>query len=207
MSFLRSLATFLLSFIFVSFILMAITSYNIGNLIQKNSIKNFIISESLKFTDKECENQCNQYLEYKEECMQLCHEELENQIKTGVNKAVDEVYQKQFFSISLDFLALFLSQYFLFLFLGILSGILLIFASKTPFLTFGKNFISISVSLIASSFIPQFITASVNLPFNLGEAISNYFSQSFNQQMIYGIIFLVVGILLIIINYAIKKLK
>lgn len=207
MSFLRGLSSFLLSFVFVTFILLAITSYNIGSLIQKNSIKNFIASESLKFVDVECEKQCDQYPEYKEECMQACKEDLRNQIEFGVNKAVNEVYQKQFFNISLDFLALFLSQYFLFFLLGVLSGILLIFVSKTPFLTFGKNFVSISISLIASSFIPQFITASVNLPFNLGEAISNYFLQGFSQQMNYGIIFLALGVILIISHFLIKKFK
>jgi tetrahydromethanopterin S-methyltransferase subunit D len=49
--------------------------------------------------------------------------------------------------------------------------------------------------------------ASVNLPFNLGEAIKDYFSPSFNQLMNYGIIFLIIGIILIIINYLLKRRK
>jgi hypothetical protein len=207
MSFLRSLAVFIISLIFVSTILMAITAYSIGNLIQKESMKDFIKVESMQFIDQQCQENCNQYTEYKEACIQLCIADLTNQTQTGVDKAVDEIYQKQIFNTNLEEISFLLSQYILFAVIGIFSGILLLIASKTPLLTLGKDFISIAISLFISSFTPQFMMASVNLPFNLGEAIKDYFSPSFNQLMNYGIIFLIIGIILIIINYLLKKRK
>lgn len=208
MPFLRSLATFILSFLFATSILMAITSYNIGNLIQKESIKNFIKSESLKYVSQQCENQCDQYPEYKELCVQRCLAETTNQTEVGVNKAVDDIYQQKLLDmVSLDEASSLLSQYLLFLVIGVICGVLIFFASKAPFKTLGKDFISISISLFISSIIPQFIIASVNLPFDLGQAIKDYLSPSFSQLMSYGIAFLVAGIVLIIINYLLERRK
>jgi len=207
MPFLRSLAVFLLSLTFVMTVLMAITSYSVGGLVQKSSIKDFIKSESGKFIDQQCQSQCEQYPDYKNTCIQLCTAELTNQTQAGVDKAVDEIYQKQFFNVTLDELSSLLNQYILFLIIGVISGILLLFASRTPILTLGKDFISVAISLFISSFTPKFIIASVNLPFDLGKAISDYFSPSFNQLLNYGIIFLVIGIVLIIINYLLSRRK
>ena len=188
-------------------VLMAITSYSVGGLVQKSSIKDFIKSESGKFIDQQCQENCKQYPDYKDACIQLCITELTNQTQSSVDKAVNEVYKQKFFGISLDEISSLLIQYFLFFIIGIVFGILLLVASKTPFLTLGKNFISIAISLFISSITPQFIIASVNLPFNLGQAIKDYLSPSFNQQMYYGIILLITGIVFVIINYILSKRK
>lgn len=207
MPFLRSLTVFILSLIFTFSIFIAITSYNIGNLIQKESIKNFIKSESTKYLNQECQNQCSQYEDYKDACIQLCLTELINQTEISVNKVVDDIYQQKFFDMTLDEVSLFLSQYILFAIIGIFSGILILIASKTPFLSLGKNIISVSISLFISSIAPQFMLASINLPFNLGKSIKDYFFPSFNQLIYYGIILLIIGIILVIVNYVIKKKK
>ena len=208
MSFLRSLAVFFLSLIFTSSVLLTISSYNIGNLVQKNSIKNFIRTESSKYINQECDSRCNEALEYKETCVQLCLAEATNQTEASINSAVDSIYQQKFFNaVSLDDLSFFLTQYFLFLIIGIVSGILLTIASQTRFLTLGKNFITISVSLFISSVTPEFIMASINLPFNLGQSIKDYFFPNFSKLTYYGITFLIVGVALIVINYLLERKK
>lgn len=208
MSFLRSLTVFILSLIFTASIFTALTSYTIGNLIQKNSLKEFIKSEvSTDFINSQCQDKCSQYTDYKETCIQLCITELTNQTQTSINKAIDEIYQQKFFNITLNEISSALSQYILFFVIGTISGILLLIAPKTPLLTLGKNFISISISLFISSITPQLLIISTNLPFNLGEAIRNYFSSGFNRQIQFGIILLVTGIVLTLIDYYIKRKK
>jgi hypothetical protein len=208
MSFARSLATFILSFLFVSSILFAITSYNIGNLVQKVSIKIFIKSQSTNFIDQQCEENCKDYPDYKDLCIQQCLAEATNQTESGISKAVDEIYEQKFFDLAtLEDISSLLTHYLLFLIIGIVCSILIFVASKTPFQTLGKGFISISISLFISSVTPQFMLASINLPFDLGKAIKDYFFTGFNQLIYYGIAFLIVGIILIIVNYLLAKRK
>jgi hypothetical protein len=208
MSFARSLAVFVLSFIFASSILMGITSYNIGNLIQKKSIKVFIKTESMSFINDQCKENCAPYPEYKDLCIDQCLATLTNETESSVNKAVDGIYQQKLANwVSLDELASFMSQYVLFFVIGIIVGIMILIASKTPFLTLGKDFISIAISLFISSVTPEFMLASINLPFDLGKAIKEYFSPGFRYLLYYGIIFLAVGIILIIIDHFLEKRK
>jgi len=208
MPFLRSAASYMLSFIFVTSILLAITSYNIGSLIEKDSIKNFIrLQMGPDFIKNQCQDKCEQRQEYGENCTQLCIADLTNQTEIGIDKTLDEIYQKKFFNLDLDDFTTFLGNYLLFAVVGIISGILLLFASLTPLSTLGKNLISISISLFISSILPQFMTTSVNLPIDLGKAVNDYFSSGFNEQIIYGIIFLVSGLVLILINYYLNKRK
>jgi len=204
----RSLAIFVLSFLFVSFILFAITSYNIGKLIQKESMKNFIKAQSMSVINQQCEEECKNYPDYKDLCIEQCLKETTNQTEAGINKAIDDIYKQKLADLTtLEELSSFLSHYILFLIIGIVCGILMFVASKTPFQTLGKGFISISISLFISSVTPQFIMASINLPFDLGKAIKDYFFSSFNQLMYYGIAFLIVGIILIIINHLLERRK
>jgi uncharacterized membrane protein len=171
-------------------------------------MKRFIGSQfSSDFINKQCQSKCDQYQEYRENCIQNCVSDLTNQTQAGIDKALNEIYEKKLFNFSLNDFTSFLSNYLLFAVIGIISGILLLFVSPTPFSTLGKNFVTISVSLFISSIIPLSVTASVSLPVDLGKAISDYFSSSFNQQLIYGIIFLVSGIVLILINYALSRRK
>lgn len=208
MSFARSLAVFVLSFVFVSSILLGITSYNIGNLIQKKSIKVFINTESMSFINDQCEENCAPYPEYKDLCIDQCLATLTNETESSVSKTVDDIYQQKLANlVSLDELASLLSRYVLFFVIGIIAGVLAFIASKTPFLTLGKDFVSISISLFISGVTPEFMLASINLPFDLGKAIKEYFSPGFRYLLYYGIIFLAVGIILLIINHFFEKRK
>jgi len=207
MPFLRNFIVFILSFIFTTSVLIAITSYNLGGLIQIDSFKNIIKTESVNFIDEECQEKCGHYTDYKEACTSLCQKELNDQIQETANKAIDEIYKTRIFNISLEEVFYFISNYILFAFIGIFSGIFLLFASKTPFLTTGKNFIMISFTLFISSATPYLLLASSSLPIDLGKIIKDYFSSGFNQQIQYGFVFLIVGIFLIIINYIINRKK
>jgi hypothetical protein len=207
MSFWRSAASYVLSFIFATAIVLSITSYDIGNTIEKNSIKDFIRFEmGPSFIKEQCQNKCSQYQD-KEECNQFCISDLTNQTQLGIGKTLDEIYDKKLFGITLNEFILFLNNYPMFAAIGIVAGILLLFASITPLSTLGKNFVTISVSLFISALIPYFMTASVNLPLDLGGAMGNYFSSGFNQQIVFGIIFIAAGLILILINYALDRRK
>jgi hypothetical protein len=188
--------------------MLAITSYNIGALIEKDSMKRFIGSQfSSDFINKQCQSKCDQYQLQRESCIQTCALDLTNQTQVGIDKALNEIYEKKFFNFSLNDFTSFLSKYLLFAVIGIISGILLLFVSPTPFSTLGKNFVTISISLFISDILPQLMTASVNLPLDLGQSINDYFSSGFNHQLIYGIIFLIAGIVFILINYYLNKRK
>jgi uncharacterized membrane protein YwzB len=205
MSLLRSLAVFILSFTFITAVLFALTSYDLDKVVQKDAIKGFIRIQGLKHVDDQCQEECSQ--NPYESCLSDCKIQKTNQIQTGVDKAVDELYDKKIFGVTLEELSSFLSYYLLFAAIGIFSGILLFFASENPFSTIGKDFITIAVSFFISSLTPDFVTASVNLPFDLGRAISDYLSPAFSQQMNYAIVFFVAGIIFIVVDYLLAKRK
>ena len=207
MSFLRSLSVFILSLIFTSFIFIAITSNTLGTLIQKESIKVFLGTEGKKFTSLQCEEDCKQYSGNQAECLQSCEADLTNQTSVVVDKATDEIYQRNFFGFNLNETSSAASDYFAFLIIGIISGVLLMVASKTPFSTLGKNLISIAISLFILVLFMYSIMIYVNLPLNLGKDFLSYLSPGFDQQIKYGIILLVAGIVLIVINYDVNRRK
>ena len=205
MSLLRGLAVFILSSIFILSVFMAITAYTLAPLIQKDSITAFFRSASLSVVNDQCQKDCSQYTDYKDTCLQTCPTELTNQTETGVDDAVNSIYQQKFFGVTLEQMSALLSQYVLLLVIGIVTAVMLLFVSKNPFSTLGKDFATLAASLFISSFTPQFIIASVNLPFNFGDAIKNYFSAGFNQQFQYAVVFMVSGIILIVIDYLLSR--
>jgi len=162
----------------------------------------------MSYIDQQCQEKCNEYPDYKDLCISQCKLEVANQTESSINKAIDEIYQQKIANlVTLNELSSFLTHYILFLIIGIVCGILAFIASKTPFQTLGKGFISIAISLFISSVTPQFIIASISLPFDLGTAIKDYFFSGFSQLMYYGIAFLAVGIILIVVNYLLDKRK
>lgn len=205
MSLLRELAVFILSSTFILSVFMAITAYTIGPLIQKDSVTTFLKSESLSVVSNQCQKDCNNT--DNDTCLQTCSTELTNQTKTGVDDAVNSIYQQKFFGVTLEQMFVLFSQYFLFLVIGIATAVLLLLISKNPLSTLGKDLVTLAASLFISGFTPQFIMASTNLPFNVGDAIKNYLSAGFNQQLQYAVVFLVVGIVLILISYLLGKRK
>ena len=176
-----------------------------GNLIQKDSIKGFLNIEGTKIIGLECENQCSQSTENITECLQECQTYLSNQTGVLVDKATDEIYQRKFFGVSLNEVSSTTSNYLIHLIIGIVFGLLLFVASKTPFSTLGKNLISVSISLFILVIFMRTILVIVNLPLNIGKDFIDYLSSGLDQQLIYGIVLLITGIALLIVNYIIKK--
>jgi len=207
MSVLRSLAVFLISILFTFSAFMTVTSYTLGDLIQKDNLKTFIKVElSPSLLEEQCEDHClNLTEEQKQTCIELCVSELSNQTEGAVNKAVDEVYEKEFFNVSINDLASFLKQFILFAVLAIISGTLILVLSEAPLISLGKNLISVSISLFIAGFSPNLLMVSSNIPFE--EVFSSYLAQGLDQQTFFGIIFVVIGIVLLITDYIIKRRK
>jgi len=212
MSVLRGLAVFLISTVFTFATLTAITSYTLGDLIQKENLKTVIKSEltsSPNLIEQECENNCLNFTgELKQTCIQLCISEFTNQTEKAmneVNKAIDEFYEKEFFNISMNDLVSVFKQFILFVVLSIISGALILIVSKDPLISLGKSLISVSIPLFVVGFLPSLFMVFSNIP--IGNIFSNYLAQGFDQQTLFAIIFVVIGIALIITDYLIKRKK
>lgn len=215
MSVLRSLAVFLISILFTFTVFMTVTSYTLGDLIQKENLKTFIKTELspsfLEQLEQQCEDPCLNFTgEQKQICMEICISELTNKtdIEGTVNKAVDEIYKKEFFNITINDLASLLSQFILFAVLAFISGALILVISEAPLTSLGKNLISVSISLFIAGFLPNLLMVSSNIPVEeVKEVFSGYLAQGLNQQTFFAIIFVVIGIVLIITDYIIKRRK
>jgi hypothetical protein len=176
-----------------------------GNLIQKDSVKGFLNIEGTKLIGQQCGEQCGQSVENVTECLQECETHLSNQTGVLVDKATDEIYKRDFFGIKLDEVSSVVSGYILYLIIGIIFGSLLFITSKTPFSTLGKNLISISISLFILVLFIRTIVIIINAPLDIGKDFIDYLSPGLDQQMIYGIILLIIGIALIVVNHILKK--
>lgn len=208
MSIARDIAVFALSTIFTFTLFATVISYTMGNKIQKENIKEFIKSQlSSGLARQQCENYCKDFTEAKEICIEKCLNELYSKSNETISNSIDDVYNKEIFSVKISILTYFISQFPLFFVLVIASGVFLFFVSKTPLVSLGKSFISVSIGLLITSFSPDFLLISSNLP--LVQSIFDYMSLAFKQQLNFGIIFLVIGISLLSIGYLIKfrKLK
>jgi len=206
MSFLRKLATYLLSSLFVMLAFTMVTSYAIGNSIQKENIKIFIKSQlSSELATQQCDSICSNVTEtsLKATCLDECLDRFSNESEEVINKVVDDIYNKKFMNISINEAASLLSNFFLFFILTIISGIALFFVSENPLTTLGKNSISISISLFIFGFLPNLIPLPA-IP--AVRVMFDYLSSGLSQQIYFGIIFLVIGIVFLIANY-IKKRK
>ena len=208
MSIARDIAVFFLSAIFTFTLFTTVISYTMSSKIQKENIKDFIKSQlSSGLANQQCETYCKDYTETKERCMEMCLAELYNKTDETISKSIDEVYNKEIFSVKINTITYFISQFPLFFVLSIASGVFLLFVSKTPIVSLGKSFISVSIGLLITSFSPDFLLLSSNLP--LVQSIFDYLSLAFKQQMNFGIIFLIIGIALLATGYFLKfrKLK
>jgi len=207
MSFLRKLATYLLSSLFVMLAFTMVTSYTIGDSIQKENIKIFIKSQlDSELAVQQCDEICGNITKTstKTICLNECLTTISNQSEEIIDKAMDDIYNKKFMNISINEAASLLSNFFLFFILTIISGIALFFVSENPLTTLGKNNISISISLFIFGFLPNLIPLP-EIP--TIRVMFNYLSSGLKQQIYFGIIFLIIGIIFLIANYILKKRK
>jgi len=207
MSILRDLAVFLISALFTFSVFMAVTSYTLGGSLQKENLKEFIETGlAPNFMEEQCEEMCSEYTEEQNQaCMQLCIEQVGNRTEQSVSNVIDDIYEKEFYGITINQLADFLNQFALFAVLSIVSCALILVISEEPLGNIGKNLITVSISLLIAGFSPSLIMSFSNLP--VEEVLSNYLGQGLEQQTTIATIFIVVGIALIIVNYFIKRRK
>ena len=207
MSILRDLGVFLISALFTFSIFMAVTSYTLGDLMQKENLKDFIESSlAPNLMEDQCEEFCMNFTgEQKQACGQICIEQLGNRTDQGVGMAIDEVYEKEFYGVSVNQIAYVLQQFTLFVIISVVSCVLILILSEDPLGHIGKNLITISISLFIASFSPNLIMSFSNLP--VEELLSDYLGSGLDQQTIIAIVFISVGIALVIANYLVKRKK
>ncbi|MFH1229147.1 MAG: hypothetical protein V1678_01845 [Candidatus Aenigmatarchaeota archaeon] len=199
MSFSRSLAILILSLIFTSSFFLGISSYTLGDLIQRESIKQFMTDQGMKLAGQQCQHECGNDADYKG-CIGNCTTSLNNQVNSVVGTAIDEIYKQSLFGTTLNEISYLASQYFIFLIIGTLAGVAMFIISKNPFSTLGKDLITIAISLFISTFSTNLIVGYANLPIDIMKALSDYFAPGFNLQNIFGLVFLAVGIAFLVIN-------
>jgi len=207
MSLLRKLSTYILSSLFIILAFTMVTSYAIGDSIQKENVKSFIISQlGPELARDQCNNICKDVTEtsLKALCIGECSNRLSNQSEEVIDKTLDDIYNREFYNIKINEAVSLLSNFTLFFILTIIFGIAILFVSENPFMTLGKNNISISISLFVSSFIFNLI------PLPEVPAVSimyDYLSSGLKQEIYFGIIFLIIGIVFLIANYVLKRRK
>jgi hypothetical protein len=200
MSFLRSLLSFVLSFLFVTLLFTAITSYTIGNMLDKESLKSFV---NLNIAPNLISQQCNWYCKGEadvEGCVEECVSENLGQTDKTVNEKIDELYGRKIFGVTLNQVSSLLSQTTLFLLLTLLCGLFLLKVSESPLDTFGKIFITTSISLFIAGFSPNFIVGTTITGIPIIEDMFSYLSSGLELQIKIGIVLFILGIILIIID-------
>lgn len=229
MSLAKNVASFIISSLFIIFLYLTITSYTIGNSLQRENVKSFIQSQlsgetasstcenlcSNESIVQQCEDNCNledanvrqscndvcvnnsQDPEVKQMCMQSCFHRA-NESQQYVFNTIDEIYNKNLVSgFSIDEIMSMLNNFLLFLVISIILGTSMFFVSDKPLSRIGNDFIVVAISLLAFAVIPMFI---ISPDMSVMNAVSNFLSQSLYQQLISGIVLLVVGIIIAVIG-------
>jgi hypothetical protein len=207
MSILRDLAVFLVSGLFTISIFMAITSYTIGDSLQRDNLKSFLESSMApSLLEDQCDEFCVNFTgEQKQACAQICIEQVGNKTAESVSKAVDDVYETSFYGITIDQLVYLMSQLTLFIVLSFASGALILVLSEEPLGHIGKNLITIAVSLLIASFSPNLLMSFSNVP--VDKMITDYLGQGLEMQTMIAAVFIASGIALMAANYFLKRRK
>jgi len=226
MSLLRSAAVFILSTLFIFSLYLAITSYSIGNLLDKGKLESFILSQlNESIAPQNCEEMCNTQfqqgcegqcsnmnmtqscvdacmnepynLEIKQGCIQTCLSRT-NTSQEYLSQTIDQFYSRKIVAnTSLDDIILILKNSILFIVFSLIFGIAIFFASEKPISKTGNNLIWVAISLLSMAVIPVFLVSS---EMSVVKIISDYIMQSLYQQLFIGIILLVIGIILIYVG-------
>lgn len=201
MSILRGIVVLLLSSIFVFSLFMGITSYTIGDLIQKDNLKEFI---ETGMAPGMIESQCNDFCAGKEEdCFGVCIDEMENQTTKTINDVIDNVYESDVYGISIDEVISILTQLLFFVLIALITGATIFFVSEEPFSVMGRNLLSVSVTLLITAFSPNIILSLSNVEMN--SVFSGYLSQGLELQALLAAVLVAVAIAFLIADYLIKR--
>lgn len=160
MSFIRSLLSLILAFLFVTFLFTAVTSYALGDLMQRENIKELLSSDvAPALITQQCEWFCRED-SIKEQCIDFCIVEAMSQTGESVEDVVNGLYDRDVFGITLDQIVLLMNQTPLLSFLAIVCLILIVKVSEEPLNILGKAFLTTAISLFIASFSPNFIIGS-----------------------------------------------
>jgi len=219
MSLAKSLAGFIVSALFIISLYLTISSYTIGDLIQKDKIKSFIqaqmTEEMISQTCEEycsgeyqkCEEYCN-YLEgvelrqtCKDECLQDCIRAClskSNESQQYIHKTIDEVYGNKIIDdLSFDNITQIFRNNILLLVLSFIFGFSMFLVSDKPISKLGNNLVVVSISLLSIAAIPVFIITP-DIP--IIKLVSDYVLEGLYQQLLLGVVLIVTGIILVIIG-------
>ncbi len=231
MSLARGIASFIVSTLFITSLYLTITSYTMGNLIQKDSIKSFIQTQTTgELVSKTCEDlcsgeaasqQCNIKCDYLETelkescietclsegkniCIQMCLSQTSNESQQYIYDAIDEFYNTEIISnINIDDIISIFRNSILFIVLTLIFGFSMFFVSDEPITKLGNKIIVVSIFLLSMVVIPALIISNISFI----KLITNYLLEGLYEQLYIGIILLVTGIILIIIGKKISKRK
>jgi hypothetical protein len=225
MSLAKGVAGFIVSSLFIISLYLTISSYTIGDLVQRDSIKSFVESQTEgEMVSQNCEEQCSSGISYqncedycsyldvelreeckeaclnetKQNCIQMCLSQFSNKSQQYIYDMVDEVYNKKIVDdISLDNLTQIFRNTILLLVLSLIFGFSIFFVSDKPISKLGNNLIVVSISLLSIAVIPMFI---ISPDISIIKMISDYILEGLYLQLISGVILIVIGIILIIIG-------
>jgi len=211
MSFLKSFAVFLLSTIFVFSLTIVITGYFTKDIINENSITNFIKTEiGPVIINNQCSQACaNVTSQLYQTCINKCSTTLSNQLENFNLSTLTNVYQPPtILGLSmldlLNLLDLLNNNLILITVITALSAVGIIFLAKEPLKTLGHNLTSVGISTTAIGVLPRlFVVPSDPL---IAKTLE-YFFTPLEQLLYVGIIVLSLGIGLRAASYIYEKRK
>ena len=204
MSIARSVAVFLLSSIFTLALFATITSYTLGDLLQKDNLKDFIengMAPDIMYS--QCEDFCAKYEDREQECLDICTDEMEKNINLTVSSTIDNVYNAGFYGITLSDVISILEMFWLFAAITVISAAGIFYFSEEPLATMGGGILSISITLFITALSPNLILSLSNVP--MQSVFSDYMSRGLDQQMFFALILLAIAVAFMIANYLIKR--
>jgi hypothetical protein len=201
MSLPKRVLTFLFSSLFLIFLFLSINSYTIGNLVKKESIKNFVREElSPSIIRKSCEEVCAS-VEQKDLCMSRCLSEFSNKTDEMIDRYLDEYYNKEFFGFTFNQISRFFSNSYIFILLSVVFAVPLFFLSEKPVRAIGLNLLSVGVSMLLISLMAIFsLKDFITLPVEI-EPILDYVTFGLRSNVYVSIILLSVGVFFLLISF------
>jgi len=191
---------FIFSMIFVTSTTLAITSYTIGEVIQKENIRNFMETEMLpNMINESCNNACSNFTDIgiRQICFDDCIIIYGSEINETINSITENIYAQGAYGLTLDQLSYFLNAYFIYFVLIAIATCILIPIIGRSLHKLGINFIYIAISCFFVSLAPKLITLPEDVH---ATKMAGYFYGAMYQQMLFGAIFVIAGIMLIIAN-------
>jgi hypothetical protein len=121
-----------------------------------------------------------------------------NESQEYLYKTLDDIYSKKIVDdISLDGVTTIFKNVILFLILSLISGLSISFISDKPVSKIGNDIIIVSISLLSLAAVPVFI---ITPEVSIVKMVADYLLQGLYKQIIIGIVFLVIGIILIVVG-------